>query len=248
MFRTYCPVVAPAALSAVTVHGIRTAWLLIVMPRSRSMSMRSRYCARALRSSRTPVSCSMRSARVDLPWSMCAMMQKFRMIAGSVWPGCGASCWDTWRFLYDGWVRAGRRWRRRTVILPRGRCPPDSDAGCSDAVRLQELLRLGNGEAPALLQRRVRRDRDLVRVGEDVEEHRSVVGERLPDRIVHVVRVGDPYSVQPDGPRNRREVRVAQLGAVLGQPDLLHLELHHPEPTVVEDHQLDGQFVADRGD
>ena len=28
------------------VHGIRTAWLLIVMPRSRSMSIRSRYCAR----------------------------------------------------------------------------------------------------------------------------------------------------------------------------------------------------------
>jgi hypothetical protein len=25
-----------------------------------------------------------------LPWSMCAMMQKFRMIAGSVLPGAGA--------------------------------------------------------------------------------------------------------------------------------------------------------------
>src|SRR3569833_783913 len=34
------------------------------------------------RSSTTPVSCSMRSARVDLPWSMCAMMQKFRMSSG----------------------------------------------------------------------------------------------------------------------------------------------------------------------
>jgi hypothetical protein len=31
----------------------------------------------------------MRSANVDLPWSMCAMMQKLRMIAGGVWPGWG---------------------------------------------------------------------------------------------------------------------------------------------------------------
>ena len=31
----------------------------------------------------------MRSASVDLPWSMCAMMQKLRMSAGSVAPGCG---------------------------------------------------------------------------------------------------------------------------------------------------------------
>src|SRR5690242_7738666 len=59
------------------------------MPRSRSMSIRSRYCARIDRSSTTPVSCSIRSASVDLPWSMCAMMQKFRMIAGSVLPGWG---------------------------------------------------------------------------------------------------------------------------------------------------------------
>src|SRR3954470_14536233 len=65
-------------------HGIRTAWLLIVMPRSRSMSMRSRYWARMSRSLTTPVMPSIRSARVDLPWSMCAMMQKLRIFAGSV--------------------------------------------------------------------------------------------------------------------------------------------------------------------
>ncbi len=81
--------VRPASSPSRTVHGMRTAWLLMVMPRSRSMSMRSRYCARALRSSTTPVSCSIRSARVDLPWSMWAMMQKLRMIAGSVCPGWG---------------------------------------------------------------------------------------------------------------------------------------------------------------
>jgi len=30
------------------------------------------------------VSCSIRSASVDLPWSMWAMMQKFRICAGAV--------------------------------------------------------------------------------------------------------------------------------------------------------------------
>src|SRR5690625_3691517 len=65
-------------------HGRRTFCALMVMPRSRSMSMRSRYWARMSRSSTTPVSCSMRSASVDLPWSMCAMMQKFLILAGSV--------------------------------------------------------------------------------------------------------------------------------------------------------------------
>jgi hypothetical protein len=32
----------------------------------------------------------MRSASVDLPWSMCAMMQKLRICAGFVAAGCGA--------------------------------------------------------------------------------------------------------------------------------------------------------------
>ena len=93
---------ARASLSGSTVHGIRTAWLLMVMPRSRSMSIRSRYCARAARSSTTPVSCSIRSASVDLPWSMCAMMQKFRMIAGSVAPGTGAEAFRDTDCFPDG--------------------------------------------------------------------------------------------------------------------------------------------------
>ena len=59
-----------AVLLVDAAQGIRTAWLLIVMPRSRSMSIRSRYCARMSRSATEPVTCSMRSARVDLPWSM----------------------------------------------------------------------------------------------------------------------------------------------------------------------------------
>ena len=40
-----------------------------------------------LRPSTMPVTSSIRSASVDLPWSMWAMMQKFRMRAGSVLAG-----------------------------------------------------------------------------------------------------------------------------------------------------------------
>ena len=86
------------------------------MPRSRSMSIRSRYCARICRGSTTPVICSIRSASVDLPWSMWAMMQKLRMRAGSVAPGLfapGSSVGGTV-------VRSGRRRSRSLSMLP---CP-----------------------------------------------------------------------------------------------------------------------------
>src|SRR5665647_2296551 len=88
MFRQY--------VTSSTSHGIRTAWDLMVMPRSRSMSMRSRYCARIARGSTIPVICSIRSARVDLPWSMWAMMQKLRMRSGGV--ACG---WRAVRAMGD---------------------------------------------------------------------------------------------------------------------------------------------------
>src|SRR5262245_44127436 len=54
------------------------------MPRSRSRSILSRYWSRMSRSATAWVSSSRRSARVDLPWSMWATMQKFRMRPGSV--------------------------------------------------------------------------------------------------------------------------------------------------------------------
>src|SRR3982750_4534774 len=73
--------------SSPTFHGRRTFCALMVMPRSRSMSMRSRYWARICRASMIPVTSSIRSASVDLPWSMWAMMQKFRMRAGAVVAG-----------------------------------------------------------------------------------------------------------------------------------------------------------------
>src|SRR5437764_4614997 len=60
-------------------HVTRTFWALMVMPRSRSMSMESRYCSRMSRASTAPVSSRMRSDRVDLPWSTWAMIERLRM-------------------------------------------------------------------------------------------------------------------------------------------------------------------------
>src|ERR1700692_4819971 len=57
---------------------------LIVMPRSRSRSMESSTCSCISRDESAPVISSKRSARVDLPWSMCAMIQKLRMNCGSM--------------------------------------------------------------------------------------------------------------------------------------------------------------------
>ena len=127
----------PASSPVRAVHGIRTACDLIVMPRSRSMSMRSRYCARMAAASTTSVSCSIRSASVDLPWSMWAMMQKFRMIAGSVLPGCGAA----------GRARAGTRTLPGTGA---GRSPFShvADAGPCRPVDRHVAVQWPHGRAP----------------------------------------------------------------------------------------------------
>jgi hypothetical protein len=53
----------------------------MVMPRSRSMSIESSTCSTISRSASAPVSWISRSAKVDLPWSMCATMEKLRMLS-----------------------------------------------------------------------------------------------------------------------------------------------------------------------
>ncbi len=58
---------------------IRTAFSLIVIPRSRSRSSVSSTCSFISRFCTVPVASIRRSARVDLPWSMCATMQKLRI-------------------------------------------------------------------------------------------------------------------------------------------------------------------------
>ena len=55
------------------------AWLLIVMPRSRSRSISSSTCACKSFPTTVPVVSSKRSASVLLPWSICAIIQKFLM-------------------------------------------------------------------------------------------------------------------------------------------------------------------------
>src|ERR1035441_10412867 len=61
----------------------RTFWALLAMPRSRSMSIEWRYCARMSLGSTAPVSSKIRSDSVDLPWSMCAMMLRLRILLES---------------------------------------------------------------------------------------------------------------------------------------------------------------------
>src|SRR5204863_463450 len=51
----------------------------MVMPRSRSSSMSSRNCADISRAETAPVASRMRSASVDFPWSMWAMIEELRM-------------------------------------------------------------------------------------------------------------------------------------------------------------------------
>jgi hypothetical protein len=51
----------------------------MVIPRSFSMSIESSTCASISRSGKPPQRWISRSASVDLPWSMCAMMEKFLM-------------------------------------------------------------------------------------------------------------------------------------------------------------------------
>ena len=59
---------------------MRTAWDLMVMPLSRSRSILSSTCACISRSVNRPVFSIILSASVDLPWSICAIMQKFRIL------------------------------------------------------------------------------------------------------------------------------------------------------------------------
>src|SRR3989338_3857308 len=67
--------------------SMRTGAILMVMPRSRSSSIWSRYCGFMRRASTVFVASSSRSARVDFPWSMWAIITKLRIfcIAGQAY-------------------------------------------------------------------------------------------------------------------------------------------------------------------
>src|SRR3954453_9095806 len=59
------------------------------MPRSRSRSIESSTCSRIWRASTVWVISRMRSASVDLPWSMWAMIEKLRMRDCTMWADAG---------------------------------------------------------------------------------------------------------------------------------------------------------------
>ena len=71
-------------LSSWPFHETRTACALIVIPRSRSRSIESSSWARMSRAETASVISRMRSASVDLPWSMCAMIEKLRILLWSM--------------------------------------------------------------------------------------------------------------------------------------------------------------------
>src|SRR5213078_4477143 len=114
---------------------------LMVMPRSRSRSMESSTCSCISRWVSAPVISSRRSASVDLPWSMCAMMQKFRMNFGSIflayqfaqlragfeWPG---------RFFRRACcIRTSDTRSAKTVPHKQSACPPISGEKKSGVTR-----------------------------------------------------------------------------------------------------------------
>src|SRR2546428_5395408 len=74
---------------ACSLHHTRTFWDVIVMPRSRSMSIESRNCSRMSRGSTAPHSSRMRSVRVVLPWSMwlSVLTQRIRVVGGTTGQG-----------------------------------------------------------------------------------------------------------------------------------------------------------------
>src|SRR5215207_5230794 len=89
------------------------------MPRSFSRSIESRNWSSLSRSLRAPQVSRMRSAKVVLPWSMCAMIEKLRIrSAGNDMegPGCSTSG--------DVWLRGARRTVRERQIGLAGEIAP----------------------------------------------------------------------------------------------------------------------------
>src|SRR5438552_3544063 len=66
-------------------YSIRTGAIFIVIPRSRSNGSRSRYCGRISLASTVCVTSKNRSASVDLPESICAIITKFLMLDILIW-------------------------------------------------------------------------------------------------------------------------------------------------------------------
>src|SRR5262245_61756350 len=111
------------------------------MPRSRSRSMSSRNCDDISRFDTVPVRSSRRSASVDFPWSMCAMIEKLRMRAVSrVPPGERAGPYEhrPGSATAGGWTS-----EQKAVARDRPHRPFDRTDGRLDpAEKLEELVEI----------------------------------------------------------------------------------------------------------
>ena len=100
--KSTCPGVS-IRFSSWPFHATRTACALIVIPRSRSSSIESSICSFMSRAATVSVTSRMRSASVDFPWSMWAMIEKLRILLWSMGP---------WRWYSSS--------RFRTALAARG--------------------------------------------------------------------------------------------------------------------------------
>src|SRR5690606_39020686 len=109
-------------------------------------SMSSRFCACMSRSAMVPVICSRRSARVLLPWSMWAMMQKLRMwsMGRPAWAEkgprryCGPACALAWTGCLG---KNGRSWTEQARCPDRPRRVPRRGIASVAPMRTAMLLR-----------------------------------------------------------------------------------------------------------
>ena len=150
----------------------RTACALIVIPRSRSSSIESSICSRMSRSATVRVSCRMRSASVDLPWSMWAMIEKLRIVESGTLVAY-------WRCLRP----ALTRWRGL-----RSRSASET-----------EHLHVGELQDPA--RRQVRRAAGGEREPDRHDLRRQRAAEDLVERPPHAERRGRAVDGRDDDPR-----------------------------------------------
>ena len=105
----------------------------------------------------------------------------------------------------------------------------------------------GEREATHLRGRDVRRHRKGVRVGANVDQRRTGVGQRAREGIANIGWFGDPDRVDPERRGDSGEVDMIMVGPERRIARRQHLQADHTEAGVVEDHDLDRQAVRLRG-
>src|SRR5512143_1427452 len=120
----------------------------MVIPRSRSISILSRNWSTFSRSVSVPVYSINRSARVDFPWSMWAMMEKLRMCSMRILPRVGSL-----RRFAEERIRPGESFLQEHFRIPSQllQGQPVFEAGAALLARHSgavDLLLAGAGKVP----------------------------------------------------------------------------------------------------